>query len=210
MHDYLKHVEHNFRNYIAHLNLDESQNVSPDPGWTKHAFDTDKINGMLISIIRQLVYDEWTFMKENGIDDISEKIDIHDKQILQDLKAKGVKVLQTPDVEIIRSGFLQTARFSTPYEATEDKSKGPAEPNLYLTYTVESISEETGIIIRVQLERLDSLGRLVESFYDRRVQIKLPPVNVPEDYSFKLVDENFETYRCTSNSSCWSTLSETI
>lgn len=78
MHDYLNHVEHNFRNYIAHLNIDESLNLTPDPGWTKHAFDTDTINGMLISIIRQLIYDEWTFMKENRIESVpatSEKSD---------------------------------------------------------------------------------------------------------------------------------------
>jgi hypothetical protein len=71
MHDYLDHVEHNFRKYIAHLIIDENLKFAPDPGWTEHAFNTDTVNGMLISIIRQLIYDEWTFMRENGIDGIS-------------------------------------------------------------------------------------------------------------------------------------------
>nr|WP_281719914.1 methylamine utilization protein MauJ [Nitrosomonas nitrosa] len=74
MESYLDHVEHNFRKYIAHLIIDESLNWAPDPGTAQHAYDTDKVNSMLISIIRQLIVDEWTFMKENGIDGLSTKI----------------------------------------------------------------------------------------------------------------------------------------
>lgn len=166
MHDYLDHVEHNFRNNIAHLIIDESL---------------------------KLIYDEWTFVKENGIDGISAKVDLPDKQVIQDYKAKGAKVLKTPDVEIVQSGFLKTAKFSTPYEPAQNNTKGLAESNLYLTYTVESVSDQMGIIIRVQLERLDSGDQLVKSFYDRRAQIKLPPVGEPEDYSFILVGDNFES-----------------
>jgi len=65
--DFLTHVEHNFRKYVAHLIIDESFNWVPDPGTTMHAQATDKINGMLVSIVRQLIVDEWTFMQEHGI-----------------------------------------------------------------------------------------------------------------------------------------------
>jgi hypothetical protein len=65
--DFLTHVEHNFRKYVAHLIIDESFNWVPDPGTTMHAQETDKINGMLVSIVRQLIVDEWTFMQANGI-----------------------------------------------------------------------------------------------------------------------------------------------
>jgi len=71
MESYLDHVEHNFRKYIAHLIIDESLNWVPDPGTANHAYETDKVNCMLISIIRQLIVDEWTFMRENGIDSLA-------------------------------------------------------------------------------------------------------------------------------------------
>ena len=67
------------------------------------------------------------------------------------------------------------------------------ELDLYFSYTVESISEDKGVIIRVQLERIDPQGKAIKTFYDRRIQIKLPPVGEPVDYAFKIVDENFET-----------------
>ena len=66
MEDFLNHVEHNYRRYIAHLIIDESLDWVPDPGTTLHANETDKINSMLVSIIRQLMVDEWTFMQANG------------------------------------------------------------------------------------------------------------------------------------------------
>lgn len=66
--DFLDHVEHNFRKYIAHLIVDESLNWVPDPGTTLHAHQTDQINSMLVSIIRQLVVDEWTFMQANRVE----------------------------------------------------------------------------------------------------------------------------------------------
>jgi hypothetical protein len=66
--DFLDHVEHNFRKYIAHLIVDESLNWVPDPGTTRHANQTDLINSMLFSIIRQLMADEWTFMQANKIE----------------------------------------------------------------------------------------------------------------------------------------------
>ena len=71
MDSYLDHVEHNFRRYIAHLIIDESLNWVPDPGTAMHAYETDKVNSMLISIVRQLIVDEWTFMRENGIDSLA-------------------------------------------------------------------------------------------------------------------------------------------
>jgi hypothetical protein len=207
MHEYLDHVERNFRKYIAHLIIDESLKFSPDPGSTKHAVDTDKVNGMLISIIRQLIYDEWSFMKENGIDGVA----VTDEQgelggairvlrptvdtieIIRDLKAKGEKILKTSNVEIVRANLLETTKWSAPYEFVKGTTDGQAEPRLYVTFTVESISSDEGIIIRAQLENLDSNGQLVKSFYDRRIQVQLPPVGVPQDYDFKLVGENFET-----------------
>jgi hypothetical protein len=39
-----------------------------NPGTTQHAQDTDKVNSMLLSIIRQLIVDEWTFMQANRIE----------------------------------------------------------------------------------------------------------------------------------------------
>jgi hypothetical protein len=68
MDKFLEHVEHNFRRYIAHLIIDESLNWVPDPGTTLHAQETDKINSMLVSIIRQLIVDEWTFMHATRIE----------------------------------------------------------------------------------------------------------------------------------------------
>lgn len=207
MHEYLEHVEHNFRKYIAHLIIDESLKFSPDPGSTKHAVDTDKVNGMLISITRQLIYDEWSFMKENGIDGIAvtdEQDELRDPirilrpavdtiEIVRDLKAKGEKLLKTSNVEIVRANLLETTKWSAPYESVKDTTEGQAEVKLYVTFTVESVSSDEGIIIRAQLEQLDSKGQLVKSFYDRRIQMQLPPVGVPQDYDFKLVGENFET-----------------
>jgi hypothetical protein len=66
--DFLDHVEHNFRKYIAHLIVNESLNWVPDPGTTRNANETDLINSMLFSIIRQLMVDEWTFMQANRIE----------------------------------------------------------------------------------------------------------------------------------------------
>jgi hypothetical protein len=67
VHDFVDHVEHNFRRYNAHLIIDESLNFVPDTGTTLHAQETDQINSMLVSIVRQLIVDEWTFMQANDI-----------------------------------------------------------------------------------------------------------------------------------------------
>jgi hypothetical protein len=67
MEDFITHVEHNWRKYIAHLTIDDSLNWLPDPGTTQHAAETDKINSMLVSIFRQQIVDEWMLMKENDI-----------------------------------------------------------------------------------------------------------------------------------------------
>lgn len=130
----------------------------------------------------------------NGKDGIKEQLrTLNAKVDLMDLKAKGSKILKTPDVEIVRAGLLRDAKFSVPYESAKNKTQGPVEPNLSMTYTVESFSEDKGVIIRVQLERINSQGTAIKTFFDRRIQIKLSPVGEPVDYAFKMVGENFET-----------------
>jgi hypothetical protein len=137
-----------------------------------------------------------TINEKDGLKDqlryLTTKVDLIDKQNIKDLKARGAKILKTPNVEIVRTSLLQDAKFSTPYKSSKDKTEGPVESS-FLTYTVESISKDKGVIIRVQHELFNSQGQVIKSLYDQRIQIKLPPAGEPVDYGFKLVDENFES-----------------
>jgi len=53
----------------------------------------------------------------NGKDGLKEQLRaLNAKVDLIYLKAKGSKILKTPDVEIVRAGLLRDAKFSVPYE----------------------------------------------------------------------------------------------
>ncbi|QPD05185.1 MAG: hypothetical protein Nkreftii_002959 [Candidatus Nitrospira kreftii] len=123
---------------------------------------------------------------------LTTKVDMLDKQFLKEQQVRGAKLLKTADVNIVRAGLLQNAKFSVPYK---NKATAATKQNFLLTYVVESITDDAGIILRVTLHQLDSHGQLVKSLYDRKVVIdtKVSPVGVPQDYAFKLVTDKFET-----------------
>lgn len=123
---------------------------------------------------------------------LTTKVDMIDKQFLKEQQARGAKLLKTSDVNIVRAGLLQNEKFSVPYK---NKATAATKQKFLLTYVVESITDDAGIILRVALHQLDPSGQLGQSLYDRRVVIdtKLSPVGIPQDYEFKLFTDKFET-----------------
>jgi hypothetical protein len=65
--EFLDFIENNFRDNIAHLVRKDPKAVGRDYALVQPAIETDQINCMQMSMIQQLILDEWRFMKENGL-----------------------------------------------------------------------------------------------------------------------------------------------
>jgi hypothetical protein len=64
---FFDHVYQNYRNQIAHLKNGNYENMLLDPADVRTDHRIDYINAILIIIIRQMIENEWNFMKEQGL-----------------------------------------------------------------------------------------------------------------------------------------------
>ncbi len=64
---FLKHVENTYRNHIAHLNIEELDNIVLDPMSVKTDHNLEYTNMVLMQIVQQMIENEWMFMKDNNL-----------------------------------------------------------------------------------------------------------------------------------------------
>lgn len=108
-------------------------------------------------------------------------------QVLELLKPKAAALLGTSDIEIFNVAHNEVttdARFSVPYK-NPLQNLSP-QKQFFMTYTFEGIKDGF-FFVRVQVEEEE--GKVVQTLYDRRVQVGLPTeVGKPDETCFKLVD----------------------
>ena len=198
-----------------------AKHYSEIPQWSKYAVAKSELAGLYERLYRHDIdtlanLDNMTRTLYEGIDklqkhglkdhenkfkallnalnkDIDTTVDRIVKRNIKGLKAKASELLKSPDVQIVGAGLLQEGKFSVPPASVKENANESTAGNLFVMYDIESISADRGVILRLRLESRDSKWQIIKSFYDKRVQMKLPPVGEPVDYGLKLVGDNFET-----------------
>jgi len=65
--DFLEYVNTNYRISIAHLNLDEYEKMLLDPAFSKTNHEIEVVNSTLVTIVTEMIKNEWEFMKEHNM-----------------------------------------------------------------------------------------------------------------------------------------------